>query len=54
MPLTDQQSDRLQSLIRELDALSADEEAAEEVLDEIYLLVTKLYERFPNLEIDDE
>lgn len=54
MPLSDEQSDRLQSLIRELDTLASDEEAAEEVLDEIYLLVTTIYERFPNLEIDDE
>lgn len=56
MPLDDKQSDRLQSLISELEALTAatDQDGAEEILDELYLLVTKIYERFPELDTDDE
>ncbi|HEY9616425.1 MAG TPA: hypothetical protein V6C64_06275 [Microcoleaceae cyanobacterium] len=55
MPLNSQQSDRLQSLITELDSLVADtdQEGANDILDEVYLLVTKIYEHFPQLDTDD-
>lgn len=54
MPLTDEQSNQLQQLMAELQALALDPEAAEAVLDEMYLLATRIYERFPDLELEDE
>ncbi len=56
MALQEEQADRLQVLVTQIDLLSTetDESGAEEILDELYLLVTNLLDRFPNLDTDDE
>lgn len=56
MPLNSQQSDRLQSLITELENLVAatDEAGARDILDEAYLLVTNIYEKFPQLDTEED
>jgi len=56
MALTPEQNDRLILTVAQVEKLMAetDEEGAEAVLDELYLLVTKLLERFPNLDNDDD
>lgn len=56
MVLREEQADRLQVLVTQIDLLSTetDESGAEEILDELYLLITKLLDRFPNLDSDDE
>ena len=56
MALTPEQNDRLILTVAQVEKLmaEADEEGAEAVLDELYLLVTKLLERFPSLDNDDD
>ncbi|XHX78858.1 MAG: hypothetical protein RBJ76_02690 [Stenomitos frigidus ULC029] len=53
--LDDQQSQQLLSLINGLEALIADtgQEGAEAVLDELYVLLTKIYDQFPELDTDE-
>ncbi|MBW4518542.1 MAG: hypothetical protein KME16_02250 [Scytolyngbya sp. HA4215-MV1] len=53
--LNRQQSDRLVQLITGIEQLltEVDEEGAEEVLDELYLLITTLFEQFPQLDKED-
>lgn len=55
-PLDRQQSDRLVHLINGLEQLltEVDEAGAEEILDEIYLLITKLFEQFPQLDQEED
>lgn len=50
-----QQSDRLVQHITGVEQLLAevDEEGAGEVLDELYMLITKLFEQFPQLDKDE-
>jgi hypothetical protein len=54
--LNRQQSDRLVQHITEIEQLltELDEEGAEEILDELYMLITKLFEQFPQLDKDEE
>ena len=54
--LNRQQSDRLVQLVEGVEQLltEVDEEGAEEILDELYLLITKLFEQFPQLDRDEE
>jgi hypothetical protein len=54
--LNRQQSDRLMQHITEVEQLltEVDEEGAEEVLDELYMLITKLFEQFPQLDKDED
>ena len=54
--LNRQQSDRLVQHVTEVEQLltEVDEEGAEEVLDELYLLITKLLETFPQLDKDED
>lgn len=56
MPLNSQESDHLQRLITELENLvvATDEAGARDILDEVYLLVTKIYEQFPQLDTEEE
>jgi len=56
MSLDDKQSQHLLSLINGLEILisATDQDGAEEVLDELYVLLTKIYERFPELDTDEE
>ncbi|MBD2036109.1 hypothetical protein H6F86_06275 [Phormidium sp. FACHB-592] len=53
--LEDEQSQQLLSLINGLEELIAvtDQDGAEEVLDELYVLLTKIYDRFPELDTDE-
>ena len=53
--LEDEQSQQLLSLINGLEELiaGADQDGAEEVLDELYVLLTKIYDRFPELDTDE-
>ncbi len=53
--LEDEQSQQLLSLMNGLEALIAatDQDGAEEVLDELYVLLTKIYDRFPELDTDE-
>ena len=53
--LEDEQSQQLLSLINGLEELIAatNQDGAEEVLDELYVLLTKIYERFPELDTDE-
>lgn len=54
--LNQQQSDRLVQHITGVEQLltEVDAEGAEEVLDELYLLITKLFEQFPQLDRDED
>jgi hypothetical protein len=54
--LNRQQSDRLVQNLGEVEQLltEVDEEGAEEVLDELYMLITKLFEQFPQLDKEEE
>lgn len=54
--LNRQQSDRLVQSISGVEQLltEVDETGAEEILDELYLLITKLLEQFPQLDEEDE
>lgn len=54
--LNQQQSDRLVQHITGVEQLltEVDTEGAEEVLDELYLLITKLFEQFPQLDKDED
>ncbi|HEY9623584.1 MAG TPA: hypothetical protein V6C78_24715 [Crinalium sp.] len=54
--LNRQQSDRLVQLVEGVEQLltEVDEEGAEEVLDELYLLITKLFEQFPQLDREED
>jgi hypothetical protein len=56
MTLTIDQSGRLLSLVNQIEALltEVEVEGAEEILDELYMLVTKVYEQFPALDKDEE
>lgn len=49
-------SDRLLHLITGIEQLLAEvnEEGAEEILDELYMLITKLFEQFPQLDKEEE
>ncbi|MGA7934561.1 MAG: hypothetical protein WCA35_13515 [Kovacikia sp.] len=51
-----QQSDLLIQGINGIEQLLAevDEEGAEEILDELYMLITKLFEQFPQLDREEE
>lgn len=53
--LEDEQSQQLLSLINGLEELITvtDQDGAEEVLDELYVLLTKIYDRFPELDTDE-
>ncbi len=50
------QSDRLVQLITGVEQLltEVDETGAEEILDELYMLVTKVFEQFPQLDREEE
>ncbi len=54
--LNQQQSDRLTQHINGIEQLLAevDEAGAEVILDELYLLVTQLYDQFPSLDKDED
>lgn len=54
--LDHQQSDRLMQHITGVEQLltEVDEEGAEEVLDELYMLITKLFEQFPQLDKEED
>lgn len=54
--LTPVERKRLQDAINELDTLSAEvgAEGSFEVIEELYLLITKMIERYPELELEDE
>ena len=57
MPSLDrQQSDRLIQHITEVEQLLTEVDAAgaEEILDELYMLITKLFEQFPQLDQDED
>jgi hypothetical protein len=56
MTLTSEQNDRLILTVAQVEQLmtEVDEQGAEAMLDELYLLITKLLERFPNLDNDDD
>jgi hypothetical protein len=51
-----QQRDRLIQHINGIEQLltDVDEAGAEEILDELYLLITQLYEQFPQLDQEEE
>lgn len=51
-----QQSDRLVHLISGVEHLltEVDEAGAEEILDELYMLITKIFEQFPQLDKEEE
>lgn len=51
-----QQSDRLVQHINGVEQLltEVDEAGAEEILDELYMLITKLFDQFPQLDKDEE
>ncbi len=51
-----QQSDRLVHLITAVEQLltEVDEGGAEEILDELYMLITKVFELFPQLDKEEE
>ncbi|MBD2463347.1 hypothetical protein H6G89_20145 [Oscillatoria sp. FACHB-1407] len=51
-----QQADRLLQHINGIEQLltEVDEAGAEEVLDELYMLITKLFEQFPQLDKDED
>jgi hypothetical protein len=50
-----QQSDRLVQHMTGVEQLltEVDEEGAEEILDELYMLITKLFEQFPQLDKEE-
>jgi hypothetical protein len=54
--LNRQQSDRLEQYSNEVEQLLAevDEEGAEEILDELYILITQIFEQFPQLDKDED
>lgn len=54
--LNRQHSDRLRQHIQGIEQLlnEVDEPGAEEILEELYLLITQLYEAFPNLDREEE
>lgn len=54
--LNRQQSDRLMHYITGVEQLltEVDEAGAEELLDELYLLITKLFEQFPQLDKNED
>ncbi len=51
-----QQSDRLVQSIADVEQLltEVDETGAEEILEELYLLITKIFEQFPQLDQEEE
>ncbi len=51
-----QQSDRLVQSVAEVEQLltEVDETGAEEILEELYLLITKIFEQFPQLDKEEE
>lgn len=53
--LDPQQTDRLTQHLAGVEQLltEVDVEGAEEVLDELYMLITKLFEQFPQLDQDE-
>ena len=53
--LDQEQIDRLLQHIAGIEQLltEADEDGAEEILDELYMLITKLLEQFPQLDQDE-
>ncbi len=54
--LNRQQSDRLVHNVTAIEQLLAevDDEGAEEILDELYMLITKILEQFPQLDKDED
>ncbi|MBW4418314.1 MAG: hypothetical protein KME13_03690 [Myxacorys californica WJT36-NPBG1] len=54
--LNRQQSDRLEQYSNGVEQLLAevDEAGAEEILDELYMLITKVFEQFPQLDKDED
>ncbi|MBD1852412.1 hypothetical protein [Leptolyngbya sp. FACHB-711] len=54
--LSRQQSDRLVHNVTAIEQLLAevDDEGAEEILDELYMLITKILEQFPQLDKDED
>lgn len=55
-PLDRPQSDRLLQSITSIESLltQVDVNGAEEILDELYMLITKLFEQFPELDREEE
>ena len=55
-PLDRSQSDRLLQNITSIEDLltQVDTDGAEEILDELYMLITKLFEQFPELDREEE
>lgn len=56
MSLNREQSDRLLQHLNGVEKLleEVDEEGAEEILDELYMLVTKLLDQFPQLDQEED
>ncbi len=54
--LDQQQSNHLVRLITGVEQLlmEVDEEGAEEILDELYMLITKVFEQFPQLDKEED
>jgi predicted metal-dependent enzyme (double-stranded beta helix superfamily) len=54
--LSREQSDRLMQHITGIEQLltAVDEEGADEILDELYMLITKLFEQFPQLDREED
>jgi hypothetical protein len=54
--LNRQQSDRLLQHLTGIEQLltEVDEAGAEEILDELYMLITKLFDQFPQLDKEEE
>lgn len=54
--LNPSQADRLAQLVANTEQLltEVDEAGAEEILDELYLLITQVFEHFPQLDRDEE
>jgi hypothetical protein len=53
--LTPEESDRLQQALNQLDRLSVEvgADGSFTIIEELYLLITKILERYPELELDD-
>lgn len=54
--LTSTERDRLQSAVSDIDALSIEvgADGSFEIIEELYLLITQMIERYPELELEDE
>lgn len=54
--LDDEKAEQLLSLVSDLETLltATDQDGAEEILEALYELVSKIYDRFPELDTDEE